>query len=183
MRIVFFDSDYTAVLDTIYGKNPESQSGTPYGDLLGRRNATLFARLDFLVDALAGLGHEVEGFYFNNLPLQAAWLREQGAPPLGQVPAPRGNAGRGAAFRLRRLASHMRMWANRSFGDGKLRPQAHPLLDTRNPLVYEIAAEQVARLRPDVIYNHDPALIDGQFFRSVSGFSGKLVAQIASPYP
>jgi spore maturation protein CgeB len=179
MRIAFFDSDYTALLQAIYGGNVRAATGSSYRDLLARRNATLFARLDYLADAVTKVGHQADGFYVNNLPLQMSWLKER-RPSRRRTWT--GMAGR-AVFRMRRLASHGRVLADRCLGSSKLAAQADAMLDVRNPLIYEILAEQIRNLKPDIVYNHDPALVDGRFFKSIPGFSGKLVAQIASPYP
>ena len=179
MRVIFFDSDYPAVLQTIYGTKLRQSMRETYDDLLARRNATLFVRLDYPAEALTLAGCEAYGFYFNNLPLQLAWLKENGRPR--RISS--ASIARHVGFRLRRFASKGRVWADRRFGGRDLAPQSHALFDARNPLVYEIAAEQISKLKPDLVYNHNPALVDGRRLKDAAGFNGKLVAQIASPYP
>ena len=180
MHILFVTIDYAEVVKSIYGSGAGAASATSYSELLERRNATLFARCDYLTEAIRKIGYHADAFYLNNLPLQIAWRREQGTPGLGSSSA---EFARQAVFYLRRLGSHGRLAADRLFGGGELAPQSEPLFDSRNPLVRSIAAEQIGKLKPDIIYNYDPVLIDGHFLKSLSGFSGKLVAQIAAPYP
>jgi spore maturation protein CgeB len=179
MRIVFFDSDYPALLGAVYGGRPQASLQEEHDVLLARRNAAMFARLDFVADALAKIGHTADVFYLNNLPLQLAWARKHGRSVGLSAPA----LARLGTFWLRRLASGARIWSHRLLSKRRLAPQPDPLFDTRNPRVYELAAEQISKLRPDVVYNHDPALVDGARLKSTPGFTGKLVAQIASPYP
>lgn len=181
MRILFVTIDYTEVLKAIYGIEVEATAAAGYADLLARRNATLFARADYVTRAVRQLGHDAEAFYLNNLPLQIAWRREYGNSET-PFPSP-GALARYAVFYLRKLGSRGRVVADRMFGGGALAPQSGALFDTRNPLIRSIAAEQIGKLKPDVIYNNDPVLIDGHFLKGVSGFDGKLVAQIAAPFP
>jgi spore maturation protein CgeB len=182
MRILFLATDYPDVLQAIYGS---AQAGrdqdTGYAALAARRNETLFIRCDYLTDALRALGHDADAFYINNLPLQLAWLREAGIVDRPWI-SPGATVSR-AVFRLRRIGSHARLLLNRVVGDGTLAPAPAAIFDTRNPLVCEIIAQQIERLRPDVVYNFDPVLVDGQFLEGLNHHYGSLVAQIASPFP
>jgi hypothetical protein len=181
MRIVFVTIDYPDVLQSIYGSDPTEALRASYADLLRRRNATLFSRSDYVTHALEQLGHDTEAFYLNNLPLQIAWRRERNGSGRG-LPSPALLA-RQIIFRLRRLGSRGRVAADRLIGGGSLAPQSDVLFDSRNPAIQSIAAKQIAKLKPDVIYNYDAVLIDGHFLKSIPGFGGKLVTQIAAPYP
>ena len=178
MKILFVTVDYPDFLEATFGDDVGSDS---YAALLGRRNATLFSRADYVTDAIAGLGHTAEAFYVNNLPLQLAWRRERvGAGQAGLSPD---FLARDLFFRLRRLGSHGKLAVNRIFGDGSLRQQTAPMFDPRNPQIWSVLAEQIKSFRPDIVYSYDPVLIDGQFLASLKPYFGALVGQIAAPYP
>jgi hypothetical protein len=173
MRILFLTADYPELLQSL--APADRQAG--YAALVARRNASLFARLDYLVDALAVLGHRADAFYVNNLPLQERWIAEHGASALP------GGVARRAVYRLRRTASSARVALNHRFGDGTLAPAPDARFDTRNPRMLDIVERQIRSLRPDVVYNLDPVLIDGRFLAGLKPVYGALVGQIAAPYP
>ena len=179
MRILFLTVDYPDVVQSIYcDMNDRNQD---YATLAARRKESLFSRLDYLTDALGALGHDAHAFHVNNLPLQLAWLRQTGKAARPWLSA--AQAARRADFRLRRIGSRARVLLNRLTGDGTLVPAPAATFDARNPLILEIVAQQIERLRPDIVYSFDPVLIDGQFLRALKQHYGALVAQIASPFP
>jgi hypothetical protein len=67
MRILFLSVDYPELLVSIYGKDGRKVGDESYEVLLARRNASLFARLDYLTSELLTLGHEAYASYVNNL--------------------------------------------------------------------------------------------------------------------
>lgn len=180
MRILFLSVDYPQLLEDIYSSGPRVRESEGFDALRARRNGTLFARCDYLVDALAKAGHEGIQIYVNNLPLQQAWRREHSA---GGATTSLRTLARQAAFRLRRAGSHGKVMLNRTFGDGRLSRQTAPMFDSRNPLIQDIVAEQIRHYRPDVVYNYDPIQIDARFLASHKSHYGALVAQIAAPFP
>jgi spore maturation protein CgeB len=179
MRILFLSVDYPQLLEDIYSQDLDSFDLESLEALRARRNATLFSRCDFLVDALAKLGHEGVQIYANNLPLQLAWRRKfSGSSADTDIRS----LSRQMTFRLRRAGSHCRTFLNGAFGDGRMSRQPGTLFDSRNPLIEDIVAEQISYYRPDIVYNYDPMQIDAHFLTSLKGRYGMLVAQIAAPF-
>jgi hypothetical protein len=179
MRILFLSVDYPQLLEDIYSGDASSCGLDGFDALRARRNATLFSRCDFLVDALARQGHEGIQVYVNNLPLQEAWRRGN-----SEVAVAYGvrSLSRQLTFRLRRTGSHGKTLLNRTFGDGRLSRQPGIRYDSRNPLIEDIVAEQISHYRPDVVYNYDPVQLDARFLASLKHRYGALVAQIAAPF-
>jgi spore maturation protein CgeB len=179
MRILFLSVDYPQLLEEIYSGGAGAREPASFGTLRARRNATLFSRCDYLVDALAKLGHEGIQVYVNNLPLQQAWRREYSTSCAATSFR---SIARQAVFLLRRAGSHGKVLLNRTFGDGRLARQPEPMFDSRNPLIEEIIAEQIRHYRPDVVYNYDPMQIDARFLAGLKSDYGALVGQIAAPF-
>lgn len=173
MRIVFLTVDYPEVVQSIYAGDAGEAARASYIDLDRRHRATLFS--PGIARSVAALGHEAYEFHVNNLPLQRAWRRENVAAKADL----RSNA-RKFQFYMRRNGSRARavLQVLRSGKSGRL---PTPQFDLRNPEIADIFAAQIRKLKPDIIYNFDPALIDGKLLKSLKSDASSLVAQIASP--
>ena len=169
MRWLLINADYPAFLDWLYASQPGLES-MDYSSQMRARNATLFGTADFYSSHLRRLGHEASDVHFNNAPLQAAWAAEHGVA----VPAGGSTTSGGA---LRKAAA---------LAPGSARRLVAPLihrLRQRRTWFHDVLAAQIADYRPDIIFNHDPAIVSSRFLEEVRGRARLLVAQIASPPP
>jgi hypothetical protein len=172
MRILLLTVDYPDVLEAIYrGESGESDARS-FRELYALHCDMLFS--PGMGDAFNALGCDATEVHANNLPLQRAWIREHGL---------RGGIGwaQSLAFKGRRTASLSRALLQQDVRSWRSVAKRNPLFDTRNPEMMSAIDCQIKALRPDVVYNFDPALIDGRALWQLKPYFGALVAQIASP--
>jgi spore maturation protein CgeB len=174
MRILFLTVDYPPALQARYGVPGADAAERSYADLYAENRAALFS--PGLAEAFESLGHAALDARVNNLPLQRAWQRERATSTVG-----RDRWVRHLVFHMRRLVSRGRIFVLSLRPRGNLPPLPAALFDSRNPEIQEIVATQIAKWRPDIVYNFDPVAIDGSFLVSLKHLFGALVAQIASP--
>lgn len=155
MKIAIVDTYYGAFLASHYAKFPEL-TNSPYcqqrKDLLDQ----LFGTSDFYSHHLTQLGHEVQDFIVNSVPLQEVWAKENGAPySVLALKIPH------RFFRLpfigRRLASL--------------------------PGLVEIAVAQVEAFAPDVLYCQDLSFFPPKELLRLRKSVRLVVGQIACPLP
>jgi len=155
MRIVFVDTYYRRFLREHYARNPQLASESyaiQQRSLIDAR----FGTSDFYTKHLNDLGCEAFDLIANCVPLQAAWLRENGRnATLLDYAAPH------RFYRLPIL--------------GHVVAALPGLLST--------VFEQVRSLRPDVLYCHDLSLFPSWFLDKIRKHAKLVVGQIAHALP
>ncbi|MBS1914147.1 MAG: glycosyltransferase [Bacteroidetes bacterium] len=155
MRILILNADYTAFLRWLYASQP-GLAAARYDEQMAARNASLFGVADFYSWNLRSLGHEAWEIHANNEPMQRAWACENGLA----LPE---NSGRRWRMRLR----------------GGLVPWLSRVEDRR--WMYRVLAEQIRRLKPDVLLNQALDGIDPRFIREMRPHVRLLAGQVAAP--
>lgn len=155
MRIVFVDTYYRRFLREHYARNPQLASESyaiQQRSLIDAR----FGTSDFYTKHLNDLGCEAFDLIANCVPLQAAWLRENGRNAMLLDYA--------APHRFYRL----------------------PILGhvvAALPGLLSTVFEQVRLLRPDVLYCHDLSLFPSWFLDKIRKHAKLVVGQIAHALP
>ena len=153
MRYLILNTDYPAFLEQLYRNSPGLRECS-FDDQLAARHLTFFGVGDAYSVRLRELGHWALDLHVNNVHLQGAWARENGAT----LPDPR----RRAAPRLRRGFVPWIGWTEDTSW------QAHVL------------SAQIDAYQPDVIYNQDLNWMAPAELRRLVG-SRLLVGQHAAP--
>lgn len=155
MRIVFVDTYYRRFLGEHYARNPQLASES-YAVQQRSLIEARFGTSDFYTKHLNDLGCETFDLIANCVPLQAAWLKENGrsATLLGYA----------APHRFYRL----------------------PILGNvvaALPGLLSTVFEQVRTLRPDILYCHDLSLFPNWFLGKIRKHVKLVVGQIAHALP
>lgn len=155
MRIALLDTYYPKFVDGLYQADP-ALSSRSFQAQRAHLLAQAFGTADFYSRHLRKLGHEVEDFVVNCMPLQTVWARENNvhfSQIAMQVPQ-----------RLLRA------------------PVVGPWLSGLPGLV-EIAVAQIKAYRPDVLYCQDLWFLPPAKMAELKSCVGMIVGQIASPLP
>jgi len=155
MKITIIDTYYAAFLAALYAKQPNSAS-LPYTEQRNELLDQCFGTSDFYSRHLNQLGWDAQDLIVNCLPLQEAWARENGA-------------------RYSKLALRL---PHRFFRLPLIGRSLAAL-----PGLVEIAAAQIKKIRPDVLYCQDLSFFPPKVLRSLRDHVGLIVGQIACPLP
>lgn len=155
ITIAILDTYYPELLASLYREAPglEGQSHIAQSHALLDAN---FGTSDYYSRHLNALGCQAVDLIANALPLQRAWARENDYPVTGFDLS--------IDCRLARL----------------------PLIGrflSRVPGLIRVVAEQVRRMRPDVLYCQDMTFLPPPILRALRARTRLIVGQIASPVP
>jgi len=164
MRILIFDTHYQESLRLAYAGNPQlaQQSSS---EQLHAIYETGFGRADFLPINLRKLGHQVEQFVINAVPVQARWALENGL----KIQTKRSTAVR-VQQRLKRQVDRLRS-----------RPSV-PGMHVPN-WEMEVLTAQARTFKPDVIFICDVLYVPAHFHRTLKEYTRLLVGEMAYPIP
>lgn len=154
MRVLIVDHYYDAVIDWIYGRNPDV-ARADYATQRTRVDAVLFGQTAFQVAALQELGHEAWDSLVNVRPLQEVWTREHGVHLSPST--------RWGLRRRRRWIPWPRRPDSRWMGQALL--------------------AQVRELRPDVVLIESMDVLDPDLVAAVRRETKFVVGQVATELP
>lgn len=155
MRIVFVDTYYRRFLAEYYARNPRL-AGESYAVQQRSLIEARFGTSDFYTKHLIDLGCEAYDLIANCVPLQAAWLNENGR-----------------SARLFNYAAPHRFYRIPVLGD----------FVSALPGLLSTVFEQIRSLQPDVLYCHDLSLFPSWFLDKLRKHAKLLVGQIAHALP
>jgi spore maturation protein CgeB len=153
MRIVFVDTYYRRFLAKHYAEHPSLEKES-YEAQLQSLLAARFGTSDFYTKHLNDLGCEAFDVIANCVPLQSAWLRENGARP--------------AAFTIPHRLYRLPVVGNTL---------------ASMPGLLSTVARQVRQLKPDVLYCHDLSFFPKSALRALKPYVKLIVGQTAYVLP
>lgn len=153
MRFLIISSDYKEYLDWLYAQNPGLDK-KPYTEQIKACSDTLFSAADFYAANLRKLGHEAYSIHANNEYMQRAWAREHGL---------KDSDFRWRYFFYRGIVSSLNRFNHRSW-------------------FYNILAEQIKLIKPDVLINQVFDGLDSNFLKEMKPYVRLLIGQIAAPF-
>jgi spore maturation protein CgeB len=164
MRILILDTHYQESLRLVYDSEPYLAQ-QPSSEQLKFIYDTGFGRADFLPLNLRKLGHQVEQFIINAMPIQIRWANENGL----QIQTKRSLPLR-VQQRLKRHADSL---------------LSKPRVRGMNVAKWEmeVLAEQARTFKPDVIFVCDVLYLPAHFHRTLKDYTALLVGEMAYPIP